>query len=94
MSASSYRLNTTLQPVAAGVLAALAAREDLKDASANQVLERLLRDELERLMPGAWDRLIKAESDSFHLGRDVKERVAEVAELLTEMLAQRARVGA
>lgn len=89
---TSYRLNTTLQPVAAGVLVALAAREDLKDASANQVLERLLRDELERLVPGAWDRLVMTDADC--RGFDVKERVAMTAENVTDFLAARARGGA
>ena len=86
---TSYRLNTTLQPVAAGVLAALAAREDLKNQAANQVLERLLREELERLLPGAWDKLIEVETVAFHEGDDAKGRTMRVSQQLSRMLAQR-----
>lgn len=90
MTPTSYRLNTTLQPVAAGVLAALAAREDLKNQAANQVLERLLREELERIVPGAWDKLIEVEKKAFHMGFDAKERTARTAEVLATMLGSRA----
>jgi aromatic ring hydroxylase len=84
---SSYRLNTTLQPVAAGVLAALAMREDLKNHAANQVLERLLREEIERLLPGLWDQLVFGGRP---LSADAREAAADVAELVATRLRARA----
>jgi hypothetical protein len=55
---TSVILNTSLSPVAHGVLGALAQREDPAGAAANAVITRLLREELDRVAPGAWDRLV------------------------------------
>jgi hypothetical protein len=56
---TSVVLNTSLSPVAHGVLGALAQREDPAHAEANGVITRLLREELDRVAPGAWDTLVE-----------------------------------
>jgi hypothetical protein len=43
------------------VLLVLAKREDGGRGAANGVLTRLLREELERVRPGLWDRLLSEE---------------------------------
>jgi hypothetical protein len=55
---TSVVLNTSLSPVAHGVLMAFAQREDPAHAEANGVITRMLREELDRLAPGAWDDLV------------------------------------
>lgn len=88
---SSVTLNTSLSPVAHGVLGALAQREDPAHAEANGVLTRLLREELERLLPGAWDELIARQrcTPAEVSPREASEGVAEfVAERLRARTAR------
>jgi len=81
----SCSITTTLSPLAHGVLGALAAREDPSGASANGVLTRLLREELERLRPGLWDALVHGAMSGAALAP--KERSAAVRERVQETLA-------
>lgn len=53
--------STSLHPAAAGALSALAAREP--DGSASGVIARLVRAELDRLVPGAWDAAMREADD-------------------------------
>jgi hypothetical protein len=80
----SCSITTTLSPLAHGVLGALAAREDPSGASANGVLTRLLREELERLRPGLWDALVHGAAGP---ALAPKERSAAVRERVQETLA-------
>jgi hypothetical protein len=61
--AASVVFNTSLSPVAHGVLGALAAREDPAHGAGNVVLTRLLREELDRTVPGVWDELVHLTDD-------------------------------
>lgn len=60
---SGFALHTYLEPTAAGVLMALSTRENPTKPAAHRVLERLIREELERLRPGAWDELLAAATE-------------------------------
>jgi hypothetical protein len=73
-------LSTTLDPVAHGVLGALASLESGK-GSANRVIERHLREELDELAPGLWKRVQHATADLAP-----RERSAAVAEMVSAHL--------
>ena len=83
----TVRLNTTLDAVSYGVLGALASREDPERAAANGVMTRLLREELERVAPGLWDRAV-AEAAARSSERPPLAAAA-VAELVAEALRAR-----
>lgn len=82
-----YALHTYLEPVSAGVLAALSARDNPSRPAAHRTLERQQREELERLCPGAWDVVADMALDPSETPR---EHAARVAKQVTELL--RARV--
>jgi hypothetical protein len=89
----SVPLTTSLSPVAHGVLSALAAREDPAGGAANGVISRLLREELDRLAPGAWDELVHraAKPGSFDPAElNPREVSAHVAERVGALLRARA----
>lgn len=56
---ASVVLSTTLDPVARAAIDVLADLESAR-GSANVLLERLVRAELERVRPGLWDELAAA----------------------------------
>jgi hypothetical protein len=89
---SSVTLNTSLSPVAHGVLGALAQREDPAHAAANVVLTRLLREELDRLAPGAWDELI-ARQRCTPAEVSPREASVAVADFVAERLSFRSKFG-
>lgn len=90
---------TSLHPAAAAALSALADREP--DGHASGVISRLVRAELDRLAPGAWD-LAMQEASIAHIdmstpeGRDLAgspaERAASAAKVIRDALG-RARFG-
>jgi hypothetical protein len=86
---STIDLSTTFSPVAHGVLGALAAREDPAHGSANTVLTRLLREELERMAPGTWDLLVHQAAESVAAGATPREVSAAVAEAVGVVLRAR-----
>lgn len=61
--ASTVDITTTLSPLAHGVMCAFAAIEDPAHGAANVVFTRLLREELERVRPGAWIELLEVATD-------------------------------
>ena len=79
MSDDRISINTTLDPVTHGVLAALAARESPGRAHANVTISRHVREELDRIAPGAWDELVewaKCPPEGLTL-RDVSQAVSD-----------------
>ena len=58
---NAIQTSTTFPPAVSAVLLVLAKREDGGRGAANGVLTRLLREELERVRPGLWDRLLAEE---------------------------------
>jgi hypothetical protein len=76
-------LSTTLDPVAHGVLGALASLES--NGAATRVIERQLREELDELAPGLWKRAQHATADLAP-----RERSAAVAEMVGDALRGRA----
>lgn len=55
---STVPIQTTLHVVGHAFLSVLAAREDPAREALNTPLMRLLREEAEKIAPGAWDRAI------------------------------------
>jgi hypothetical protein len=51
-------LNTTLDPLTCAALSFMAAREDPGRGAANVPLRRIVREEVERSYPGAWDAMV------------------------------------
>jgi hypothetical protein len=58
---NAIQTSTTFPPAASATLLVLAKREDGGRGAANGILTRLLREELERIRPGLWDRLLAEE---------------------------------
>lgn len=102
-STNRVPLNTSLPPVAHAVLGVLAAREDPGRGAANVVLVRLLREELERVSPGAWGELVAALDEAsapqrrigtFGAGVDVLPPARALSRRLAVVLSERlARAG-
>jgi hypothetical protein len=87
---ASIVFNTSFSPVAHGVLGALAAREDPAHGAGNVVLTRLLREELDRVAPGAWDELVHwaAHPPEQMTPREVSEGVADQVSRVLRARAQ------
>jgi hypothetical protein len=88
----AYALHVYLDPEAAGILAMLAGRESAARPAARRVLERLLREEADRLAPGLWDVATDHTGSLAVEGltpREVSEGVAERAAAVLRARAQR-----
>lgn len=89
-SARRLRLDTSLHPAAAAALAALADREP--DGHASGVISRLVRDELDRLAPGAWDAAMReASKDGPAVDTTPAERATSAAKVIRDALGHCAR---
>lgn len=86
---NSCILNTCLSPVAHGVLAALAGREDPAHGAANVTLTRLLREELDRLCPGRWDHLAAHAAERIAAGDPKADISLDVQSLVKDALRSR-----
>jgi hypothetical protein len=76
---STVPIQTTLHVVGHAFLSVLATREDPAREALNTPLMRLLREEAEKIAPGAWDRAIEyAEESKLADPRALSEDVEEV----------------
>lgn len=86
---NAVQTSTTFPPVASATLLVLARREDGGKGQANGVLTRLLRDELEKIRPGLWDRLLNEEEARLasHPNETAEARHGALAEWLKAEMA-------
>ena len=56
--AKAIQVTTTFPPAPAAALYVLARRDDGGRGAANGIITRLLREELERIRPGLWDKML------------------------------------
>jgi hypothetical protein len=80
-------LNTTFDIVTLAALAFLASREDPGRGAANVPIRRLVREELDRLAPGAWDELVAAAAE-LPEGLTPREGAAQLSAILRGRVAQ------
>lgn len=88
MPKHTISITTTFDPVTFAALGYLSSREDPGQCRVNVLLQRLVREELERVRPGAWDRMRREDIDGLRTTPDPKASSAEYRALIEAEVTQ------